>query len=48
LVDDLVWRTIRVDPAADSIDDRPAETSPADLFRLAIDWPGPEDPFPDD
>jgi hypothetical protein len=45
---DLGWATTITDPIAGAITHRPAMRMPAELFGLAEDWPGSEDPFPDE
>lgn len=42
----LPWRTTSFDPMTGQKSEQPASTSPADLFGLPDDWPGPDPPFP--
>jgi hypothetical protein len=48
LADRLPWHVSRVDPATGTLAEDPAAATPAEVFGLPEDWPGPEDPFPRD
>jgi hypothetical protein len=45
---DLPIATTSGDDATGMLSERPAQIAAAKLFGLPEDWPGPEDPFPDD
>jgi hypothetical protein len=46
LSNDLGWAATLANPATGEIEGTEATHTPSEMFRLPVDWPGPEDPFP--